>query len=197
LISPDRGDARGIGCYADVPNRLAALLVDAILLTVLIFAAAVVTSVLIGPAVEFDSGSESLSEAVRLDRGVAIVDAVLSLLISAAYFTVSWVRWGATPGQRLLRVWVDGEGASLGGRRALIRWALLGGPFAALAILITAAPELDNTLPDLAVAAWYLILLVSTARGGAGQGLHDRIAGSVVVMRATPIAAEHTRPDAH
>ena len=191
-----RGSAR---YYADVPNRLAAFLIDAVLLTLLIFCGAIAVSLALGPAVEFDPSSGSLEEVVTLERDVAVVDAVLSLLLSALYFAGSWRRWDATPGQRLvgIRVVSAPDGGRLGLGRAALRWALLGAPFGLLALLTTAVPDLPNTVPDVLVAAWYLVLLVTTAVGRPGQGLHDRLAGSVVTMRAREIAGDVAHRDAH
>ena len=63
-------------CYATVPDRLVALLLDAVVLSVLAFVAALVVSVALGPAVELDGGAESVGDAVQTDRGVAVVDAL-------------------------------------------------------------------------------------------------------------------------
>lgn len=175
--------------YADAPNRAFALLLDAVFLTVIIFVAAIAVSLMIGPAVELDTGAESLEDGVTLDRTVAIVDAILSLLVSAGYFVGSWVRRGGTPGQRLVRLEVvtEAHGATLTAGSALVRWALLGAPFSLLAVLITALPGVGDLLLDLPVIAWYALLLITVVRSATKQGLHDRAAGTVVVKRARPV----------
>ena len=184
--------------YADVPNRAVALLIDLILLTVAAFAAATIVSVLVGPAVEFNTSAGTVGDAVTLDRGIATVDAVLSLLISAVYFAGTWVVVGASPGQRLLgmRVGAETDGAALTARQALARWALLGAPFGVSAVLTTAFSGLGHTIFDLAVAAWYAVLLVTTSRSPTKQGLHDRVAGSVVAKEASPVRWDRPGIDA-
>jgi uncharacterized RDD family membrane protein YckC len=184
--------------YADVPNRAVALLIDLILLTVAAFAAATIVSVLVGPAVEFNTSAGTVGDAVTLDRGIATVDAVLSLLISAVYFAGTWVVVGASPGQRLLgmRVGAKTDGAALTARQALARWALLGAPFGVSAVLTTAFSGLGHTIFDLAVAAWYAVLLVTTSRSPTKQGLHDRVAGSVVAKEASPVRWDRPGIDA-
>ena len=184
--------------YADVPNRAVALLIDLILLTVAAFVAATIVSVLGGPAVEFNTSAGTVGDAVTLDRGIATVDAVLSLLISAVYFAGTWVVVGASPGQRLLgmRVGAETDGAALTTRQALARWALLGAPFGVSAVLTTAFSGLGHTIFDLAVAAWYAVLLVTTSRSPTKQGLHDRVAGSVVAKEASPVRWDRPGIDA-
>lgn len=184
--------------YADVPNRLAALGIDVVVLTALIFVAAIVVSVVIGPAVEFDTGADVLDDAVTLDRDVATVDAVLSLAISAAYFIGSWTLRPGTPGQRLIgmRVGCASDGSALSISRATGRWLLFGAPFGAAALLTTAAPELDDAIPDLVLVAWYTLLLVTIARSPTKQGLHDRLAGSVVAKQGSPVRWDRPRADA-
>ena len=125
-------DSGHVRAYGDVSSRLIALLLDAVFLTAIIFVAAVVVSLLIGPAVELDAGAESLDDGVTLDRSVAVVNAIVSLLLSAAYFTGAWALRRGTPGQRLLRMEVltADRGDTVTLRVALVRWALLGAPLA-------------------------------------------------------------------
>jgi uncharacterized RDD family membrane protein YckC len=184
--------------YADVPNRTVALVVDAVLLTVTVFVAATVVSVLIGPAVEFNSAASTVGDAVTVDRGIATVDAVVSLVVSAAYFAGSWVVLGASPGQRLLgmRIGAEADGAVLTTGQALARWGLLGAPFGISALLTTAFSGLGHALFDLAVIAWYALLLVTTSRSPTKQGLHDRVARTVVAKEASPVRWDRRGIDA-
>jgi len=174
--------------YADASSRMIALVVDAVLLTVLIFIVAIPVSLVIGPAVEFDSAADQLGDAVTVDTTVAAVNAALSLALSAGYFAASWVLRRATPGQRLLDLSVvrEGDGARLGAGAAIVRWGLLGAPFGLFAFVTTVASGIDQALLDVPVAAWYLALLVTTARDSRKRGIHDRVAGTVVVKRAVP-----------
>jgi uncharacterized RDD family membrane protein YckC len=176
--------------YADVPNRLVALLVDAVLLTLLVFAGAVIVALVIGPAVEFDPAAETIDEAVTIQRSVAVVDAALSLMLSAAYFVASWWFMGGSPGQRLLgmRVVDHVGGDRVSARRALARWALLGAPFGTAALLTTAvASSALAVVVNAATAVWYLVLLVTVARSPTKQGVHDRVARTAVAKEAHPV----------
>jgi uncharacterized RDD family membrane protein YckC len=181
--STDKAVARAATrCYADVPDRLAALLADAVVLTVLAFIVALAVSVVLGPAVELDTSAESVGDAVQTDRGVAVVDALLVAALGAVYFIGSWRRAGRTPGQHLLglRLAAVDDGGRPTTRQATVRWALLAAPFSLAAILGTAVPALDGVGLYAVVLAWYLVLLVTTAAGAAGRGLHDRLAGTAV-----------------
>jgi hypothetical protein len=168
-----------------VPNRLVAYAVDVVLLALVVFLAAAVLSVLVGPSVEFEPAADQLAGVVDVDTGRALLDTVVAALLSAAWFAGSWAVAGATPGQRLLRLRV--RRAPDGGRvppgRALVRWLLVGGP-SVVAGAATAGPALLALGVWLLAALWLVALGVSVARSGHGQGLHDRVAGTDVVKVA-------------
>jgi uncharacterized RDD family membrane protein YckC len=168
--------------HASVPDRVAALLADLVILSVLAFFAAVAVSVVVGPAVDFDGGAESIGDAVGLQRDVVVIDALVVAAIGAAYFIGSWTLRGHTPGQRLLGL--DVVGAGDGGRPSAVqaawRWLALVGPFSATAVLAAAWPALDNIGYYTFVALWYAALLVTTARSSSRRGLHDLAAGTAV-----------------
>jgi uncharacterized RDD family membrane protein YckC len=149
--------------------------------TVLAFAVALAVSLVLGPAVDIDASAESARDAVRADRTVSIVDALVIGAVGAAYFAASWSRSGRTPGQRLvaLRVAAAPDGGPLTARRALIRWALLVAPFSLAALVGAAEPGLA-AIALLLAGLWYLTLLISASVDGAGRGLHDRLAGTAV-----------------
>jgi uncharacterized RDD family membrane protein YckC len=176
--------------YADVPNRLVALLIDAIVLSVLTFIGALILSALFGPVVRFDLGAETLNQEIRIANGLAIVDSFLAMAICAAYFMISWVFLEGSLGQRALGMKIGREtrDAPLVIGQALVRWILLGAPFGIAAVLTTAFPSLNDGVIDLVVLAWYLVLLITVARSPTKQGLHDRIARTVVVKKASAVA---------
>jgi len=182
--------------YADVPNRLVALGIDAVLLSAIVLVGAIAVSLTVGPVVRIEGSS------VDVDRDLAVVDALLSTLLGALYFAGSWARFAATPGQRLLGIRV--VGASDGGRvtfaAALVRWLLLAAPFGIASVLTTAVVAgRAEALVDLALLAWYLALLVTTVRSPVARGLHDRWAGTAVTRSARPVeweAARHSGPAA-
>lgn len=189
-------DLRPRTAWADVPNRLVAYVLDAVLLSLVVFLAAAVLSVLVGPSVEFEPAADQLAGIVDVDTGRALLDTAAGALLSAAWFAGSWVLWGATPGQRLLRLRVRRapDGGRVPAGRALVRWLLVGGPSVA-AGLATAGPALLAAAIWLLAAAWLLVLAVSVARSDRGQGLHDRAAGTDAVKlagAAAPVPPGHS-----
>jgi uncharacterized RDD family membrane protein YckC len=122
---------------------------------------------------------------VIVDGGRALVDSVVTTAASGIYF-VTWWRIGAgSPGQRAFGLMVkpaDGERVSL--RAWIVRWAALGGPAAPLIVAIgIVAPVLRLSLGTVFIV-WQLLLLASTIRSATNQGIHDRIAGTIVVQGA-------------
>jgi uncharacterized RDD family membrane protein YckC len=186
----ERSDEQGIGhSYADAPNRLVGFILDALILTLLVLLGAVAVSAALGPVVRIDLGSAEVS----VDRGTALVTAVVSSAINAAYFVIAWSRYGASPGQRLLSMRIGAEaGGRVPVRRAAVRWAVLWGPFAVASLLITVLGGLPDALLDAVVLGWFVVLLVTIARSPTKQGLHDRLARTVVLKRSRvvePVAA--------
>ena len=173
--------------YADVPNRLVALAIDAVLLSAIVLVGAIAVSLTVGPVVRIEGSS------IAVDREIAVVDALLSTLLGALYFAGSWVRFGATPGQRLLGIRVvrasDGRPVTL--TAALVRWLLLAAPLGVASVLTTAVVAgRAEALVDLALVVWYVALLVSTARSPVARGLHDRSAGTAVTRPARRVEWE-------
>jgi uncharacterized RDD family membrane protein YckC len=171
--------------YAGASARGVAFAIDCGLVTLLCFVVAVPVSLALGPAVEINEFADSAGEALEVDRGIATFDAVLSTLVNGVYFIGSWVRRGATPGQRASALEVEAAGEG-GGRVdvtvALRRWLLLGAPMGlSAAVSVAGAPGTVRALVNLTVVGWYLVLVVSTARHPEHRGVHDRLAGTVVV----------------
>jgi RDD family protein len=171
--------------FADVPSRLVAYAVDALILTIVVFVGALVVSALIGPTVRFGDAGDALRGEVAVDRSRAIVDGVISTALGSIYFIGSWIVLGGSPGLRLLgmRLRRETDGGRIGFRAAFVRWLLLGGPFGLATLLALGVPVLRLSM-GAAVAAWYLILLVTTARSASKQGLHDHYAHTVVTKVA-------------
>jgi uncharacterized RDD family membrane protein YckC len=171
--------------YAGLLGRLLAYLVDALLLTGILFAACLVFRAAFGPALHFESVPGLLGSPVKVDRIRWIAVAVLSAALNGAYFIGSWTARRATPGQRLLgiRVGRAADRCPLGIGPAAARWLLLMGPLSLGAVLASLRPGLRASYA-VAVPVWYGVLLLTTAWSRTRQGLHDRSAGSVV----TPVA---------
>ena len=113
---------------------------------------------------------------------VAGISTIIALAIEAAYFSLLWASGGrATIGMRLLKLQV---GDATSGNRipiatAFRRW--LG--FGAWLNLIAFVPVL-GAFASLAVFAWQVILLVTTATHPQKMGLHDRFANTAMVRPA-------------
>jgi hypothetical protein len=162
-------------------RRSLAWILDAIVISALVFAAAWGAGAVLGPVIRFHPHAAQLSDTTSVDAGAFAVYALLGTAISAAYVAIPLSKLRASPAQLLLRLRVvDADDASaLSLRRALGRWLLLFPPFATLAALAGPAPVLATAI-WLAAVAWYLVLLVTTARSGTSRGLHDRLTGNVV-----------------
>jgi uncharacterized RDD family membrane protein YckC len=169
--------------YADVPARLIGYVLDAAFLSIAVFVGAVLISLLFGPVVTFDSAADP---PVRVDAGLAIADACLATVVSATYFVFTWRRFGGSPGQLLLgmRIWVEDHGFPISTGQCFVRWLFIGLPMGVQAVAAVALPGKGDALLIVALLAWYVVLLVSTARSPVKQGLHDRAARTVVTKIA-------------
>jgi uncharacterized RDD family membrane protein YckC len=99
-------------------------------------------------------------------------------LFQLVYFTISWKFFRATLGQRAMHLQVvqfDG-GKALSWMDALVRWAVLQGPFA----LVTIAPLLARSVVLPVAACWLIVLFYTTHKDPDTRGLHDRFAGTRV-----------------
>jgi uncharacterized RDD family membrane protein YckC len=174
--------------FADAPNRLMAYLLDAVVLTVLAFVAAVVLSVLFGPVVTFDL---TAAPYVTVDRGLALANALVATAIGAAYFLVGWRRFGGTAGMRLLGIRIFAlDGAAVGWGPGAVRWLFIGLPLANQAVVAVFAHGRADVLLYLLLLVWDALLGASIARDPRKRGIHDRVAGTVVVKRGALVPPE-------
>jgi len=166
---------------ASTGRRVAAWLLDLVLLLVLVSVVAVVLG-----------GWQPVTRTVTNDDGTIwtgytyYLDPLWSYSL-LAFFSVwaipLWKMRGATPAQRLLglRVLDETEPNLLSWPRAAVRWFLLYGW-----TLVGVASNLTVVL-SLVVLAWVVCLLISEMNGYRNQGLHDRRAGSLVVSPRTTL----------
>ena len=169
-------------------RRSLAWIVDVVLVTALVFGGVSIVDAALGPAVSFHPEAATLSDTVVVDRADVAVEALFATVLNAAYFVVPWALLGASPAQLALRIRVRGaaDGEMLPVGRALVRWVLLFPPFATISALGAGVPLLARFVWGSALA-WYVVLLLSTARNASNQGLHDRIAGTVVEKSRTAV----------
>lgn len=185
MRSPEGAPVPADLVLADVPSRLVAYVIDAVLLTVLVFVAAVIVSAILGPTVRFGEAEDVIRGRVSMDRGLAIVDGLVSALVGGLYFIGSWTYLRGSPGMRLLglRIGRERDGGRVGLAPSFVRWLLLGAPLGLATLLTLGTTGLQVSI-QAAALAWYLILLVTTVRSDTRQGLHDHYARTVVTKMA-------------
>jgi uncharacterized RDD family membrane protein YckC len=173
--------------YADVSSRAVAHLLDAIVVSLLAFIAAIVVSAALGPVVRFHSTGTGVHDRITVNGARAAIDGAVTTVITMLYFALSWTRWARTPGQRLLGIDVRRiDGARVRPAPAIVRWLLLVAPLS----FVSAAISLDARVGlavVLAAGVWYLALVVSSARNPMKRGLHDRVVATVVTKAGHPV----------
>ena len=174
LAAPD-------GPFAGILRRFAAWVIDTFSVTVLIFVAVSGVGRIAGPTVRFQPAAVALPDTVAVDTSMVVVNALVATGLSAAYFVVPWTVLGGSLGQFALRLRVRPAtgGKTLPVGRATARWILLFPPVATLSALATTVPLVGWLLWG-GVAVWYVVLFLTTAASATKQGLHDRLARSVV-----------------
>lgn len=163
--------------FADTPSRLAAYVVDSLLLS--LFAS-------IPPAFFgfYDTTYTGGFYPEPMSREAFVGVSIFSFAVSAAYFLWFWTSGGrGTPGQRLFGIQIGNafDGRPLTMNQAVIRWLAMGW-WLSLPVLF----------PFLAVAAgsylvftlWWLVLVISIIVSPTKQGFHDRLARSALVRPA-------------
>ena len=179
--------------YADVPNRIFALIIDYIILFVIGLILGIIVYAIVGSptkVVEVQDPNSLLG--VRFDTQTNYISSLLfaavSIAISASYFIYTWTTMRATVGQKVLGMQVGNQtdGATLTMDQAVKRWLALGGIFS-LTQALNPIPLL-GLLIGLASIAWVIFLLITTAQRPTKQGWHDHFAGTIVAKAARAVA---------
>jgi uncharacterized RDD family membrane protein YckC len=162
--------------YADVPNRVFALIIDAVIL----FIVAVLVGIILA-AVGLATGGIGISGTVEFNPVATIVYAIVGAVIYAGYFIWTWTTMRATFGMRALGMQVGNafDGKTLTTDQALRRAVALWGP-TTVAQFFNGLPVIGALLGLLALL-WVLYLLYTTATSPTKQGFHDKFANTVVV----------------
>jgi len=158
---------------AGLATRLAALLYEALLVTALVF----VTGFVMLPLVSPHASGDALTIPPLFAR-VALFCVVFGML--AAYFTWSWSQGRQTLAQKSWRIGLARrDGRPVDRRTALARY-LAGwiGPALAVVAFLVLQPRGLGAHAAWLVAFNFVFALVDPAR----QFLHDRVAGTVVVV---------------
>lgn len=168
--------------YADVPNRIIAYILDAILVGIFTFAVGVF---LAGIGLTAVTVNPDLS--VSVNYVGAFVQGILGLLISAAYFIYTWTRMRATLGMRVLGMQIGnaGDGQTITVEQGVRRYVALSAP-AILAQVFNAIPLIGLVIA-LAGLIWYIWLIYTMSQSPTKQGWHDTFAHTQIVKAARSV----------
>jgi uncharacterized RDD family membrane protein YckC len=193
---------------APLGRRSAAYLVDSLIIGLAYLVLGILFDSIFGPLVAATPDGQALVVVAVNPLRVAL-ELTATLVVDALYFAGCWSRLGATPGQRVLRIRVlleratgsaatgpAGAGSAAAGSVHDTSVALpleaAGRRWAVLAVLPIATGSLagsgaiDVSVLTVVNGAWFLLLLASTAADPLRRGLHDRVAGTIVVPVQRP-----------
>lgn len=166
--------------YADVPNRVIAFIIDAIVIAVIMFFVTIVLG-----AIGLAAGMFGSSGGTTIG---SIVFAVISVLIGAGYFIYTWTSMRATVGMKALGMQIGNaaDGATLTQDQAIRRYLALAAP-GIVGSALAGVPVIGPLLSLLSLA-WIIYLLYTTSQSPTKQGFHDVFAGTMVVKAARNVA---------
>jgi uncharacterized RDD family membrane protein YckC len=165
-VAVEAGPAPGIA-YADLANRVIALIIDAVILILIGWVVGIVFAIL-GAA----TGGLGLI--------LFLLGGLVSAAISLTYYVYGWTSMRASLGQKILNLETASatDGATLNQRQAVLRWLWLWGPGAIIGVI-----------PLVSLVAWPLeilygiFLLYTVSQSPKRMGFHDVKANSVVIKR--------------
>jgi uncharacterized RDD family membrane protein YckC len=160
---------------ADLPDRIIAFVIDAIILGIVGYILSAITTNILG-----DNLGTIFFNAKFPNFISSLAAGVLLLVVSAVYFIYTWTRMGgASVGQRVMKLSVRdaASGGPITQQQAINRWLLVGAPFA---IWPFTQWSFLGWFLWLVVVAYEIYLLVTTAQSATRQGFHDVTAKTVV-----------------
>jgi len=160
--------------YADVPNRAIAYIIDVIILAIVnVIAFAVLSAV-----------GLSIISGLEYNYFAGLILAIVSLVVSGAYFMYTWTAMRGTVGMKALGMQIGnaGDGKTLTMEQAVRRWIALGAPFG-IAQALNPLPGIGILL-GLVALGWFIYLLWTTYSSPTKQGFHDTFATTMVVKAA-------------
>ena len=179
--------------YADVPNRIFAYIIDAIIVGIAGAVLGIILFAVLGPPTRTTTVVDPTQFlGFRIETSTNFVSfiafAILGLALSAGYFIYTWTAMRGTIGMKALGMQIGNavDGSTITMEQAIRRWLALGGIFS-LAQTLNGFPGL-GILIALASLIWTIALLVTTAQSPTKQGLHDKFAGTMVVKAARSVA---------
>lgn len=156
---------------ADIPERVIAFVIDAIILGIIGYIVGILTTSVLGDNFVFFKVANLVS---------SVVAVVIMLVVSGVYFIGQWSRMGgATVGMKVMKLSVRDatSGQPIGQQQAINRWLVVGAPFAISFLYVWGV---IGWIVGLAVLAYEIYLLVTTAQSPTRQGFHDQYAKTVV-----------------
>jgi uncharacterized RDD family membrane protein YckC len=168
--------------YADVPNRVIAYIIDAILVGIV---TAVVVGILGGMGLAAVTVNPDFT--VNVNYVGALIQGIIGLLISAAYFIYTWTSMRATIGMRVLGMQIGnaGDGKTMTMEQGIKRFIALSAP-GILAQIFQPLPAIGILIAILGLG-WYIYLIYTTANSPTKQGWHDVFANTQVVKAAKSV----------
>jgi uncharacterized RDD family membrane protein YckC len=168
--------------YADVPNRAIAYIIDVILVGVI---AGIINGILSGMGLNVVSFNPA--GAIEVNYAGALIQGIVGLVISAAYFIYTWTSMRATIGMRVLGMQIGnaGDGKTLTTEQGIRRYLALSAP-SILAQVLFPLPLL-GALVGLIAFGWFIYLIYTTANSPTKQGWHDVFANTQVVKAAKSV----------
>lgn len=104
---------------------------------------------------------------------------ILTLALVGLFWVGCYGRWGRTPGKALVGLRLDAaDGSPAGYRRALLRWLFTDIGW----VVAWLAPRSWDPLTAYLPSVWPLFVYVPILLDPLGRGMHDRVAGTVVVV---------------
>jgi uncharacterized RDD family membrane protein YckC len=175
--------------YADVPNRIFAIIIDGIILGIVNYVFQIIVYSIFGTSL--------LGVTISVSILGLLILVILDLAASIAYFTYTWSTMRASLGMRALGMQIGDAttGATLTMNQALRRALVLWGPSAVGQFLLLAGGFLFSgggailsLIGFLLAVAWPLYLLYTTSQSPTKQGYHDVFAHTMVVKAARTVA---------
>ena len=162
---------------ADIPDRVIAFIIDAIILGVIGYVIGIITTSILGDNLLGGIFGTNLRVPSLLSTIVAVA---LLAAVSFGYFVYTWLKMGGqTLGQKVMKLRVvDGAtGGPLSQGQAINRWLTLGLP---LALYQFYAWSIIGWLIWLVSLGFLIYLLITTAQSPTRQGFHDKYAKTAV-----------------
>jgi uncharacterized RDD family membrane protein YckC len=162
---------------ANLPDRIIAYVIDAIILGIIGFIVSTITTSILGDNFLgiFGIGTYKVPSLLS-----TLLTVVIMLAVSAAYFIYMWTRMGgSTVGMRVTKIGVRdaNSGGPITQNQAIYRWALLYGPWA---LNWFYQWSIIGWLIWLIALGWEIYLLYTTANSPTRQGFHDTYVKTVV-----------------